>query len=311
MAPRPLNGGVYVPTVAFFTGPEEEVDVPVVEKHTVFLAKAGVAGIVVQGSNGEAVHLDRAERKLIASATRKALDEAGFNQLPVIVGVGAQSTRETIQFCKDAAEAGADYVIALPPSYYKAQNTTESVRGYFRDVADASPLPVLIYNFPAAANGVDLTSDDIIALAEHPNIVGVKLTCANTGKLARIAAGVKDSFRTFGGSSDFTLQTMIAGGHGVIAGLANVIPRASVLVYDLYVQGKIEEAQKIQAIVARADWTAIKGGFPAVKAALQEFYGYGGLPRRPVPPADVATTVAGFAEGWELEKQLAAKANNA
>jgi dihydrodipicolinate synthase/N-acetylneuraminate lyase len=291
--------------VAFFTQPSEDVDVPTVEKHAVHLAKAGVAGIVVQGSNGEAVHLDREERKLLARTTRTALDANGFEKVPVIVGVGAQSTRETIQFAQDAAQAGGDYVIALPPSYYKGQDTAQSRLTYFRDVADASPIPVLIYNYPGAANGVDLTSDDIIALAQHPNIVGVKLTCANTGKLARIAAAVKPSFFTFGGSSDFTLQTLIAGGQGVIAGLANVIPRACVQVFDLYTEGKVAEAQTAQAIVARADWVAIQGGFPAVKAALEAYSGYGGLPRRPTPAADVAAMKAGFAESWALETSLA------
>lgn len=304
---RPLVPGVYVPTVAFFSQPSEDVDVPTVEKHAVYVAQSGVAGIVVQGSNGEAVHLDRDERKLIASTTRKALNAHGFDKVPVIVGVGAQSTRETIQFAKDAAQAGADYVIALPPSYYKAQDTTASRLTFFRDLADASPIPVLIYNYPGAASGVDLTSDDIIALAQHPNIVGVKLTCANTGKLARIAAAVKPNFFTFGGSSDFTLQTLIAGGQGVIAGLANVIPRTCVEVYNLYVQGKVAEAQKVQALVARADWVAIQGGVPAVKAALQAHSGYGGLPRRPTPAADVAATEAAFAEGWAVETSLAKK----
>lgn len=304
MAPRPLTGGVYVPTVAFFSA-NEDVDTTTVEKHAIFLANAGVSGIVVQGSNGEAVHLDRAERKVIAQHTRQALTSAGFDNLPVIVGVGAQSTRETIAFSKDAAEAGADYVIALPPSYYKAQDTSASRIQYFKDVADASPLPVLIYNFPGAANGVDLNSDEIILLSQHPNIVGTKLTCGNTGKLQRIAAAVSRSdWVTFGGSNDFTLQTLIAGGQGVIAGTANVIPRASVKVYKLYKEGKIAEAQKLQEVVARADWVSIQGGFPVVKAALQAFYGYGGVPRRPTPAADVASTKAGFEEAWAVEASL-------
>lgn len=301
---RPLTGGVYVPTVAFFDS-NEEVDTTTTEKHAVNLAKAGVSGIVVQGSNGEAVHLDRAERKLIASVTRKALDAAGFDKLPVIVGTGAQSTRETILFSKDAAEAGADYVIALPPSYYKGQDTSASRLQYFKDVADASPIPVLIYNYPGAANGVDLNSDEIIELSQHANIVGVKLTCGNTGKLARIAANVKPGFFTSGGSCDFTLQTLIAGGQGVIAGTANIIPRTCVQVYKLYLDGKVAEAQKLQAIVARADWVCIQGGFPAVKAALKAFYGYGGVPRRPTPAADEQATKAGFEESWAVEQSLA------
>jgi 4-hydroxy-2-oxoglutarate aldolase len=305
---RPLKAGVYVPTVAFFKEPNEELDVATVEKHAVLLAQAGIAGIVAQGSNGEAVHLDREERKVITAATRRALDANGFQSMPLIVGVGAQSTRETIIFSQDAAQAGGDYVIVLPPSYYKSLVSNAALLDYFRDVATASPVPVLIYNFPAAANGIDLTSDDIIALSQHPNIVGVKLTCGNTGKLARIAAGVKPGFFTFGGSADFTLQTLIAGGQGVIAGVANVIPRACAHVQELYEKGQVQEAQKAQAIVARADWVTIQGGFVSVKAALQTYSGYGGLPRKPtVLPSEAGITSIkdGFSESMALEKSLA------
>ncbi|KAL3465310.1 hypothetical protein BJX64DRAFT_62794 [Aspergillus heterothallicus] len=308
MANRPLVPGVYVPTVAFFTE-NEDVDIPTVEKHAAYLATTGLAGIVVQGSNGEAVHLDREERNAITAATRRALDSVGATSLPVIVGTGAPSTRETINLCKDAAASGGDYVLVLPPSYYKSLISSEALLDHFRAVAEASPVPVLIYNFPGASSGLDLSSDDILALASHPNIIGTKLTCGNTGKLARVAAQAGPSFLTFGGSCDFTLQTLIAGGAGVIAGTANLIPRACVQIQELYNAGRVEEAQKIQAVVARADWHAIKGGFVAVKSALQSYRGYGLQPRRPcVAPSGegVAALKEAFSEGIELERKLEA-----
>lgn len=304
---NPLPRGVYVPTVAFFQ-PDEEVDLATVEKHAAYLARSGVTGIVTQGSNGEAVHLDREERKAITAATRHAVDTAGYPNMPVIAGCGAASTRETIQFCIDAESAGADAVLVLPPSYYKALVSTEAMRAHFRAVADASPVPVLIYNFPGVQSGLDLTSDDIIALAEHPNIIGCKLTCGNTGKLARVAAG-KPEFLTFGGSADFTLQTLIAGGAGVIGGVANLIPRSCVRLMELYQSGKVIEAQQLQGIIARADWAAIHGGFIAVKSGLQSYRGYGELPRRPciVPSAKEAAAIhEEFREVMEMEKTLEA-----
>ncbi|KAJ5641486.1 hypothetical protein N7490_005486 [Penicillium lividum] len=301
-----LSKGVYVPTVAFFK-PDEEVDLATTEKHAAYLARSGVTGLVTQGSNGEAVHLDREERKAITAATRRAVDAAGYPSLPVIAGCGAASTRETIQLCKDSGEAGADAVLVLPPSYYKALVSNEALHAHFQAVADASPVPVLIYNFPGASSGLDLSSDDILALSKHPNIIGCKLTCGNTGKLARVAASSKPEFLTFGGSADFTLQTLIAGGDGIIGGVANLIPRSSVRVMELYRSGKVEEAQKLQAIVARADWGAIHGGFVAVKSALQSYRGYGGLPRRPcvVPSQKVIAAIhEEFREGMETEKSL-------
>ncbi|KAL4802962.1 hypothetical protein BDV18DRAFT_145941 [Aspergillus unguis] len=308
MVNRPLVPGVYVPTVAFFAE-NEDVDVATVEKHAAYLAKSGVAGIVVQGSNGEAVHLDREERNLITSATRRALDSVGATSMPVIVGTGAPSTRETINLSKDAAAAGGDYVLVLPPSYYKALVPTSALLDHFRAVADASPIPVLIYNFPGASSGLDLSSDDILALSSHPNIIGTKLTCGNTGKLTRIVAGAGPSFLTFGGSCDFTLQTLVGGGAGVIAGTANLIPRLCVQVMDLYRAGRVEEAQKVQAVVARADWPTIKGGYVVVKSALQSYRGYGEQPRRPcVAPSssEAAALKEAFSESMELERKLEA-----
>ncbi|GAQ43461.1 hypothetical protein AtubIFM55763_010889 [Aspergillus tubingensis] len=306
ITPRPLKPGIYVPTVAFFTSPNEDLDLTTTAQHATYLAQSGVTGLVVQGSNGEAVHLSREERNLITSTTRQALDTHAPSA-PLIVGCGAASTRETIQLCQDAAASGGDYTLILPPSYYKSLLSPKDLLDHFRLVASASPIPILVYNFPGASSGLDLSSDDILALAEHPNIVGVKLTCGNTGKLARIAAAAEPGFLTFGGSADFTLQTLVAGGHGVIGGVANLIPRLSVRVMELYQAGQVEEAQRLQAIVARADWQAIKGGFVAVKSALQTYRGYGALPRRPcvVPSEEQATAWKdSFAEAMELERQL-------
>jgi len=312
---RPLKPGINVPMVTFFDPETEDVDVAAVAKHAVRLAQAGLTAITCQGSNGEAVHLTREERILVTSTTRKALDEAGFSSLPIVVGCGAQSVRETVQFCKDAYQAGGDYALVLPPSYYKPSYTAASFVEYFQDVATESPIPIIIYNYPGAVAGVDLDSDTIIKLAKHPKIVGCKLTCGNTGKLNRIAnavsaataADVGSGWMCMGGSADFTLQTMIAGGSGVITGLGNVVPKACVRVYDLYAEGKVEEAQKLQAIVARGDWGVIAGGITGTKSALQTYFGYGGYPRRPLPKPskeDVARYETALKEVVELENSL-------
>lgn len=312
---RTLKPGIYVPTIAFFDAETEDVDVATVAKHAVRLAKAGLAGITTQGSNGEAVHLSHEERKLITSTTRKALDEAGFSDMPIIVGCGAQSTREAIELTKDAKASGGDYALVLPPSYFKAAYTQADIFGYFEELATASPVPILIYNYPGATSGVDLSSDDIIHLAKHPNIVGCKLTCGNTGKLARIASATNaattssagSGFMCMGGSADFTLQTMIAGGSGIITGLGNVVPKACVRVFDLYASGKVAEAQKAQVIVAHGDWGVIKYGITGTKTGLESYFGYGGYARRPLPrfsKQQVADCDNALKEVVEFEKSL-------
>ena len=311
---RPLRPGVYVPTVAFFKD-NEDLDLVTIGKHAVRLAKAGVAGLATQGSNGEAVHLSHAERKQVTQTTRQALDKAGFHSLPIIVGCGSQSTRETIELCRDALASGGDYALILPPSYYKPMHTPRTILEFFEDVADSSPIPIVIYNYPAAVVGIDLSSDNINELSKHPNIVGCKLTCGNTGKLARIAAAThaasplyqSSDFMCMGGSADFTLQTLVVGGSGVICGIGNVAPKACVKIINLYAEGKVSEAQKLQAVVARGDWAAISGGIVGTKSALETYFGYGGFARRPLPrptAQDSAKYASDFKEIVDMEMAL-------
>ncbi|KAI0429628.1 mitochondrial putative 4-hydroxy-2-oxoglutarate aldolase [Xylaria sp. FL1042] len=319
---RSLIPGVYVPTLCFFDPETEDIDTDSITSHTVRLAQAGVTGIATQGSNGEAVHLTHSERELVTATTRSALDRAGFSHIPVIVGCGAQSVRETIELCRQAAEAGGDYALVLPPSYYATlfAPSSETILRYFTEVADASPIPIIVYNYPGAVNGMDLSSDVILSLAQHPRIVGVKLTCGNTGKLNRIASAVRNSatakngrdpgspdFLVLAGSADFTIQSLIAGGHGILAGLANIAPRACVRTFELYQEGKMAEAQKMQEVVSRGDWTAIRGGVVGVKSGLQSWMGYGGFTRSPLPRPTSEQSRAwkeGYRELMALEKTL-------
>ncbi|KAI0505521.1 mitochondrial putative 4-hydroxy-2-oxoglutarate aldolase [Xylaria bambusicola] len=319
---RSLVPGVYVPTLCFFDPKTEDIDTDSIASHAVRLAQAGVTGIATQGSNGEAVHLTHAERELVTATTRSALDRTGFSHVPVIVGCGAQSVRETVELCCEAAEAGGDYALLLAPSYYATlfAPSSETVVRYFREVADASPIPIIIYNYPGAVNGLDLSSDIILTLAQHPNIVGVKLTCGNTGKLNRIASAVREAtftqkgndsvnpgFLVLAGSADFTIQSLIAGGHGILAGLANIAPKACIKTFELYKEGKMEEAQKMQEVVSRGDWTAIQNGVVGVKSGLQSWLGYGGFTRSPLPRPTSEESKAwkeGYRELMTLEKTL-------
>lgn len=281
---RPLTPGIYAPVVTFFLPNElEDIDHRTQYEHSIRLAKSGIAGLVTQGSNGEAVHMSRKERSEVTKITREALDSAGYHDMPIIVGCGAQSVRETIEHCIDAYNAGGDYAMILPPSYYSALYTKDSQFDFFTRVADQSPVPILIYNYPPAAGGIDLSSDTIIALSKHPKIVGCKLTCGNTGKLMRISASTGEDFYAMSGSCDVTLQALVVGGKGVIGGLANIAPRACTMVMKLHNENRNIEAKMMQAIVARGDWAAIQSGVVGTKSALNSFFKYGGYCRAPLP----------------------------
>lgn len=172
-APPP---GVYPPLVNFFND-DDTLDLESIKQHAVRTAKAGVTGLVILGSNGEAMHMDAEERVAIVSTIRKALDAEGLTNFPLIVGCGQQSKRATLATIRDAKQAGGDFALVLPPSYWPATMTKPNVTKYFKELADESALPILIYNFPLVANGVTVDSDQMIEMSKHDNIVGCKLTC--------------------------------------------------------------------------------------------------------------------------------------
>ncbi|KAG2756705.1 aldolase [Suillus brevipes Sb2] len=276
--------GIYVPAVLFFKA-NEDFDVPAIKSHVLRLAQGGVTGIVVQGSNGEAQHLSHDERKEAISLTRKTLDENGFQNVVIIAGCGAQSARETKELCVDAKDAGAAFVLVLTPSVWPGDMTKDNIIRYHREVADYSPLPYMVYNFPTVTAGIDLDSDIILTLSEHPNIVGTKLSCGNVGKLHRITSVKPPSeFCTLAGVSEVLLQGLLSGSAGAIAALPNLVPKLHMKMYALYQAGKIDEAMKIQAQLGQGDWATRKaGGVGAMKALISKHFGYGEIHvRRPL-----------------------------
>lgn len=312
---NPLRPGIYSPVMTFFDPDTEDVDYATTRKHVVRLAEAGLEGIVTMGSNGEAVHLNREEKFNITKEARAALDEAGFRHIPIMVGASEQSIRGTIELCREAAAAGGEYVLLVPPSYYRYAMDEEALTTYYTTVADGSPLPVVIYNYPGAVAGIDMDSDLLIKLAKHPNIVGTKFTCGNTGKLTRVALaanalsikGAGSGYMAFGGMADFTVQTAVSGGSGIIAGGANVIPKTCVKVWKLCEEGEFDEAMRLQQILSKGDWVMTKAAIPGTKSAIQSYYGYGGYPRRPLKRLSqekVEMIREGIREVMELEQSL-------
>ncbi|KAF6236941.1 hypothetical protein HO173_004819 [Letharia columbiana] len=311
----PLRPGIYCPTLTFFDPTTEDLDLPTIAKHSVRLARAGLVGLVTLGSNGEAVHLSRSEKAAVTRTTRQALDEAGYRDVPVICGAAEQSVRGTLELCREGAEAGADYVLLVPPSYYRAAMNEGQLEEYYNAVADESPVPVLLYNYPGAVAGIDMDSDFIIRVAQHSNIVGTKFTCGNTGKLTRVASATDactpkkkgSGFMAFGGMADFTVQTWVSGGSGIVSGAANVMPKIVVEAWNLWTEGKTEDAMKLQEVVSRGDWLLGKPGVPGTKAALQRFFGYGGYARKPlrrVGDAEVDSLAEKMKEVMDIENTL-------
>lgn len=279
--------GIYPPVPTFFRE-DEALGLETLREHIGRLKDRGIASFVALGSNGEAVHLDPDERRAVIAAIR----EAAGPEAQVLAGAGAQSTRETIALCRLAAEAGADVALILPPFYYRGRMDGVALRGHFLAVAEASPLPVMIYNMPANAAGVDLDAETVIQLSAHPNMIGIKDSSGNTAKLAEIVAGAQEGFAVLAGSAGFLLPALAVGASGAVAALANVAPEACLRLMALFEEGKLAEARELQArLVPMNAAVTSTFGVAGLKAALEFVAHYGGEPRRPLAPLGEAERV--------------------
>ncbi len=275
-----LPGGIYPPVPTFFAE-NEDLDLSTLRQHVSHLAQSGLAGYVVMGSNGEAVHLNADERLQVISTVREAAGE----QTVLIAGCGEQSTRATIANCRSAQEAGANFALVLPPSYFKGRMQEAALLAHYRAVADASPLPIVIYNMPASAAGLDLSAALICTLAQHPNIVAVKDSAGDIAKLAEIIGQVAADFGVFAGSAGYLLPALAVGARGAVAALANVLPDQVCQLQRLFERGQLAAARQLQARLTPAN-TAVTSTWsvPGLKAALEIVRGYGGRPRLPLLP---------------------------
>jgi 4-hydroxy-2-oxoglutarate aldolase len=256
--------GVWAPAMTFFDPETDTILLDDQKKYYSYLSKSGLAGLVILGTNSEAFLLTREERKALIAAGREACGP----DYPIMAGCGAHSTKQVLELLKDAADAGADSALVLPPAYFGKACTPAVIERFYGEIATTSRIPIVIYNFPGVCNGVDLDSDIIAKLAEtHENIVGVKLTCGSVAKITRLAAQLSpERFAVFGGQSDFMLGGLSVGSAGCIAAFANSFPTALSRVYQLYKQGKLQEAMLLHQKAAIAE-SPIKSGLGAAKYA--------------------------------------------
>lgn len=277
---RSFPRGIYCPIITFFSAdPAGGIDVEFTAKHVLRLAQNGVMGIVTCGTYGEGVLTTAAERIQLITVIREAFDKNGFSDRVIIAGCSDNSVRAAISNSVDAGKAGADAILCTPPSYFKGAVTDEYLIEYFTTLADSSPIPVLIYNYPGVTAGIDISSEVMIQLGQHPNIIGAKYTCSNVGKLTRVIDSLENHpsrqaqpFITFAGMADVLVATVAVGGTGVIAGPANVVPKTLVKAFELVEAGKYEEAFKAQRNLAHLDNDFLKLGIEGNKIYLQRLY---------------------------------------
>lgn len=244
------------------------------------LRETDLSGYLALGSNGEFRSLRESEAIRVLEVFAGEKGEA-----VVMAGTGCESTRETIERSRAAAAMGLDYVSVLTPGYFARAMDGPTLREHYERIADASPLPVVLYNAPRFANGVRIPPETARVLAKHPNIAGMK-DSSPTGPAGFLrSVDPEENFAILAGSASFLLPSLYLGAPGGILSLANALPDACCDLHRLFREGRHDEARALGARIARVN-DAISGawGVAGVKAAMKIAGFRGGEPRRPLAP---------------------------
>jgi len=241
--------------------------------------EAGIEGYLVLGSNGESVYLEHSEKLKLIEAARRQTPSA----MTLLAGTGVESTQATIRLTKEAADRGVDAVLIKNPFYFKSQMTFDVYMAHYTAVADASPVPLVIYNVPVFT-GVSLQSKLIIELSRHPNIRGLKDSSGDVKLIQEVVWNTRD-FPVLAGNAPTLFPAMTAGARGGIVALACAAPKAALALYHAFTAGDYKRTGVIQRIIAPAAASVTeKYGIGGLKAAMEIERFESGLPRRPLLP---------------------------
>jgi dihydrodipicolinate synthase/N-acetylneuraminate lyase len=278
-----LNG-VFPPMVTPFD--DGAVDRAAIRANVDRWLRAGVRGVLALGSTGEAPLLTEDESDAVIAAARDALPSTHV----LIAGTGRESTAATIDASRRAAAIGANAVMVRTPSFYKGRMTHDAFVTHYTAVADASPVPVFLYNIPAVT-GLSMAVETVAKLAQHPNIGGIKETSTDAGNLAAYidATPAPPAFTAIVGSALVLYPALCLGARAAILGAACVVPDACLRIMELVEAGRHQEARALQTrLTPLGRLVTVVHGIPGLKAAM-DLAGYrGGAPRLPLTPPSPA-----------------------
>ncbi len=243
--------------------------------------ESGIEGFLVLGSNGESVYLDHAEKLKLIEAARRRVPAS----MMLLAGTGEESTIATIELTKKAADLGVDGVLVKNPCYYKGMMSFDVYFAHFTAVADASPVPVALYNVPVFT-GISMEARLIVELAKHPNIRGLKESSGDVQLISEVTWGTDGKrFATVAGAAQTLFPNMAAGARGGIVALACAAQKGLLSLYRAFCKGDYQKAATIQRIIApAANAVTSKYGISGLKAAMALEGFRSGLPRRPLLP---------------------------
>lgn len=275
--------GVHLPVPTPFDPDTGEVDGSAFLDNLRAWLRHPIAGIVVGGSTGEAPLLDAAElERLVAWAREAAGDRT------VTAGTGAESTRETVRLCQAAARRGADAVLVRPPAYYRDAMTPESLRLHYEAVADASPIPLVLYHIPKFVP-VELLPDLVGTLAHHENVIGIKDSSGDVRNLGALAEACEGHAEVLVGAGTLLYAGLEVGAAGGVVAVGCVAPEQACAVYDAWAEGDPVRAGAMQERIGPLHRVVVaRLGVPGVKHALDRLDMVGGPPRPPLRPLDEA-----------------------
>jgi 4-hydroxy-2-oxoglutarate aldolase len=252
-------------------------------------AATGLSGYLVLGSNGEAASLEPEEKLLLVRLAR-----ARAARRTLVVGTGLESTRATVALTRQVADLGADAVLVLTPHYYKTQMSAEALKRHFEAVAEASPVPVLVYSVPQVT-GLTFSPALAAELARHPRIAGMKESSGDVGLLARIVAAVPSGFAVACGSGPVFYPALCVGAAAGILAVACCAPGPAVAVETAFRSGDHDRARRIQeALTPLAAAVTVGYGVAGLKLAMDLAGFRGGRPRAPLldPPSQARDELA-------------------
>lgn len=264
--------GILLPTTTPFDA-DGQINSTAIASNLRAWSGKGIVGFVVLGSTGERVHLDEREYLQTIETSREAVGD----DLSFIVGAGQQSTVGTINEIKKAAAVGADAVLVITPNYYRSAVTQDTLAGFYTDVANASPVPVLLYSMPALT-GIKIEPQTIARLSDHPNIIGVKDSSNDVAGFAETVRLCPDEFAVMTGNGTVLFDALQAGATGAILAVGCVVPEICVQIFR-------ERDSALQAkLTPLAAAVTTRFGIGGLKAAL-DMAGYtGGSVRAPLQP---------------------------
>lgn len=278
--------GIFPPLTTPFSD-NGDVDLKRLRKNLERYNQTKLSGYVMNGSTGESVLLGWDEVEKLWATAREAAD----SDKVMVAGTGSESTAETIRNTKRAAALGFQAALVRTPSYYKPFMTFEAETTHFFRVADASPIPVLIYSVPIFTN-YTVEAPLVAKLATHPNIVGIKESSGNVQRMKDIVTATPKGFNAMTGSALTLSEALDAGAVGAILAIACVVPDACVDLYEASRRGETERVEQIKKqAIAPAAALVTKFGIAGLKWAMDRVGYYGGAPRAPLLPVNESAKV--------------------